>query len=121
MAWERRDSRTYYYRSVRHGSRVRKIYCGTGLAGQRAAKDEAASRAKRQAEALAWVTEKIELDVVVALSEQAHAGCQLLAAAVLLASGLHSPARHTWRTWYVAKRAIRNAAKGTNCEAVPSS
>ena len=37
MAWERRGSRTYYYRCVREGDRVRKVYVGTGPAAHQAA------------------------------------------------------------------------------------
>ena len=37
MAWERRGSKSYYYRSVRENGRVRKVYVGTGLVARQAA------------------------------------------------------------------------------------
>ena len=37
MSWERRGGRNYFYRSVREGDRVRKVYVGTGPAANQAA------------------------------------------------------------------------------------
>ena len=34
MAWEKRGNRMYFYKSVRYGKRVRKIYFGGGVLGQ---------------------------------------------------------------------------------------
>ena len=54
MAWERRKrGGMYYYRSVRVNGRVRKIYCGGGLAGQAAAALDASARRERGLQAVA--------------------------------------------------------------------
>lgn len=49
MAWEKRPSGLFFYLGVKREGRVIKSYCGTGLAGQLAAKTVAAERARRQA------------------------------------------------------------------------
>lgn len=62
MSWEQRRGRSYYYRKVREGGRVRSKYVGTGIVAQICAGDDdakrrdratqrAADRATRQAEA----------------------------------------------------------------------
>jgi hypothetical protein len=62
MGWEQRRGRSYYYRKVREGGRVRSKYVGSGLVAQICAGDDgnkrrdraakhAADRATRQAEA----------------------------------------------------------------------
>jgi hypothetical protein len=49
MAWEKRGSKTYFYRSVRWNGRVQKVYYGAGPAGQFAASVVALRRAKKDA------------------------------------------------------------------------
>ena len=49
MAWERRGSKSYYYRSVREHGRVRKVYVGSGpVARQAAAADQEHALADRR-------------------------------------------------------------------------
>jgi hypothetical protein len=54
MAWETRkgSSNKYYYRSVRVGSRVKKVYLGRGIDAQRTAMSAEDARGQRQAEKL---------------------------------------------------------------------
>ena len=54
MAWEQRGTKGYYYRSVRHGSRVTKTYLGTGVLGELAEFLDAEERAERQEKAAEW-------------------------------------------------------------------
>jgi hypothetical protein len=50
LAWEKQGPRAYYYRSERVGDTVRRVYVGTGEAARRAAAEDAAAKAKRQAD-----------------------------------------------------------------------
>ena len=47
MAWERRGNRSYYYRSVRSGTRVTKEYVGGGRAASLIAQLEGIEREQR--------------------------------------------------------------------------
>ncbi|MEQ8788444.1 MAG: hypothetical protein RIC55_19190 [Pirellulaceae bacterium] len=48
MAWERRGNHRYYYRSVRNGTKVKKIYLGCGRAAELAAQEFDAARKRRK-------------------------------------------------------------------------
>ena len=50
MAWEKRGRRRYYFRSVREGTVVRKLYFGCGLRAQQAAAEDAEVKARRAAD-----------------------------------------------------------------------
>jgi hypothetical protein len=64
MAWETTDGRRYYYRSVRRGDKVQKVYLGTGIFGEFAARwDEE----KRERQAAKREREQTELDRLEAL------------------------------------------------------
>ena len=54
MAWETRkgSSNKYYYRSVRVGSRIKKVYLGRGIDAQSTAMSAEDARGRRQAEKL---------------------------------------------------------------------
>jgi hypothetical protein len=64
MAWAHRTSGSYYYRSVRQGSRVTKTYLGTGLIGRLAAELDAEERAERQAKAEAWQQARKDMEAL---------------------------------------------------------
>jgi hypothetical protein len=96
MSWEQRRGRSYLYRKVREGGRVRSKYLGTGLLAQMSAEEDdekrrqhsiqrTAARAARQAEA--------QIDRQLASVESAIAA---LTQAALSAAGYH---RHKgqWR------------------------
>jgi hypothetical protein len=50
MALEKRDGNLYYYRSVRRGDEVRKVYVGTGEIARLAHERDVMDRAAREAE-----------------------------------------------------------------------
>ena len=96
MGWEQKRGRSYYYRKVRVGGRVRSQYVGSGMLGQLCAADDAnqrrergvkraADRAVRQAEA--------QIDHQLADAESA---LRELTQATLVAAGCHRH-RGQWR------------------------
>lgn len=97
MAWEQRGDRTYFYRSVRVGTRVIKEYAGGGLAGiladefdaeQREARQQAEARRRQQR--ARWA----DLD-----REAAALGmfADVLSTAALVEAGYHRHDRGEWR------------------------
>jgi crotonobetainyl-CoA:carnitine CoA-transferase CaiB-like acyl-CoA transferase len=86
---ERRDGNLYYYRSVRDGQRIRKVYVGAGKLARIVAEGDILRRTAREAERK---REKAELErlktlatPVLELSEAA----EVLAHAHLIAAGYH--------------------------------
>jgi hypothetical protein len=106
MAWEKYGRRRYYYRSVRRGGKVNKVYYGAGPAGQLAAAVDTLRRAEQRAEANARKAQKDRLDAAVTLTRDLSGGCEVLAAATLLTAGYHRPSRHPWRIWRDGRRAL---------------
>jgi hypothetical protein len=89
MTLERRDGRTYYYRSVRDGDKVRKVYLGAGELARIAHERETMRRAleehrreeeRRELERLeALAAPVLELDHAAGVLVRAHlivAGCR---------------------------------------------
>ncbi|MFO0881778.1 MAG: hypothetical protein U0840_31150 [Gemmataceae bacterium] len=109
MAWERRRNRTYLYRSVREGNKVRKVYLGSRPGAQQAAE---ADRRRRQERQLLKETESLELLRLEAVSAEAlrlENFTHLLAEAALLAIGLRRLNRRPWRPWHDGRKAITAA------------
>jgi hypothetical protein len=97
MAWERRGSQTYYYRSVRRNGRVTKDYLGTGPLAALYAAADAERQAQYQAEAAAWRQEQAALD---ALDQQIDAWWDMstvLLKMTLYAEGYYQHDRGAWR------------------------
>jgi hypothetical protein len=93
---ERRDGRPYYYRSVRDGEAVRKVYVASGELAQTLAHADEAIRHQREEERR-WEREKLErLEALAAPLEELSEAAGLLARAHLVAAGCH---RHNgeWR------------------------
>jgi len=111
MGWERRHAgrQSYFYKSVRAGKRVKKVYLGCGAVGEAAAEGEAARRQQSQDDALAWIAKKTRLESLVALEKSYMEVCGLLADATLLVAGFHRAKRSAWRPWYVARNTIGRA------------
>src|SRR5687767_8129111 len=106
MAWVKRGERSYFYRSVRSQGRVTKEYYGTGPAGQLAANADALRQAERRAAAEDRRAAQDRLNAALTLTRDLSRGCELLAAATLLAAGYHRPSRHAWRIWRHGRRTI---------------
>ena len=105
MAWEKRENgKRYYYRSVRDGRKVRRVYCGTGLVGQLMSDIDDHCRAQRVAHNRTRQEQEARIEAVVALGQQLQAECVLLGEAVLLSFGFHRPNRVPWRRWNAAHK-----------------
>jgi hypothetical protein len=96
MAWEKRGGKLYYYRSVRRGDKVQKVYLGTGIFGELAARRDEEKR-ERQAAKRDYVHKELErLEALAAPVLELDEVADVLAWAHLVASGCH---RHKgeWR------------------------
>src|SRR4051794_41018110 len=109
VAWEKRGTASYYYRSVREGGRVRRRYAGTGLVGRFAAASDALRRQRRRDDAGASRAAPGRPEAATALSRDLGQLCDRLAAAALYAAGYHRPSRHAWRIWRHGRRVLRVA------------
>jgi hypothetical protein len=109
MAWEAHGNRKYFYRSVWHEGRVKKLYYGAGPLGQLAANADALRRAEAKAIQEARRAHADRLDIAQELTRTLSQGCALLVAATLLAAGYHRPGRHSWRRWRNGRRALKQA------------
>lgn len=116
MAWEKRDNRTYYYRTIHREGKVTKQYFGNGAVGRFAANVDALRRAERQAGEEVRQRKKDRLEAAVTLTCELNEACKLLASATLLAAGFHRPLRHQWRRWYRGKKEIRQSCRATRGE-----
>jgi hypothetical protein len=111
MAWERRETRTYYYRSVRTNGQVTKEYVGTGLLAELAAAADAERQAQRQADAGTWRQARTDLET---LDAQVNAWWNVgavLIKAVLYTEGYYRHDRGTWR-----KRAADGRGKAAHSQ-----
>ena len=89
MTLERRDGRLYYYRSVRDGERVRKVYVGSGefaricsetdilrRTGRRAQRERERAELERLKDLVAPLEEFSEAAEVLVIAHLVNAGCR---------------------------------------------
>jgi hypothetical protein len=89
MAWCERGQRKYFYRSKRINGKPRRLYLGSGAAGERAARQDEQRRRERRAADAAWEAELAELREIDALVERFCRMTDLLLAAALMAANYH--------------------------------
>lgn len=89
MTLEHRDGNLYYYRSVRAGEKVRKIYEGSGELARIAHEREILNRALREHERRESASELERLEALAAPVEELSEAVEILARAHLIASGYH--------------------------------
>ena len=102
MGWEQRRGRSYYYRKVRAGGRVRSEYIGSGIVAQICAGDDEDKRRDRAAKCAAErATRQAETEVDRQLAD-AESALTAMTHATLYAAGCH---RHNgqWRKKRYAK------------------
>ena len=96
MTLERRDGRLYYYRSVRDGERVRKVYVGAGEVARICSETDILRRTSRRTQR---ERERVELERLkgrVALVEELSDVAKVLAIAHLVDGG-HRKHGGEWR------------------------
>ena len=116
MAWEQRGTKQYYYRSVRHGSRVTRTYIASGTFGMLAEFLDAEEQAERQAKAEAWRQARRDME---ALDAQFSAWWDTGSAvidATLTAAGYYRHHRGDWRKRAEPERNSSAAQQGEQGE-----
>jgi hypothetical protein len=89
MGWEQRRGRSYYYRKLREGGRVRSKYVGTGMLAQICAEDDNDKRRDRQAKHAAdHATRQAEAEIDRQLAD-AESALAAMIHATLFAAGYH--------------------------------
>jgi hypothetical protein len=97
MGWKPIKGRSYFYRSVREGDRVRSEYVGAGETASLVALLIASERDQKEAERQAWKAERDQAD---AEERELADWCdriEALASAVMVAAEYHRHHRGEWR------------------------
>lgn len=89
MALEKRNGNLYYYRSVRDGKKVRKIYVGAGDVARIAHETDILRRTGRKAQRDHQRRELERLEELAAPLAEVSEAAEVLARAHLIASGCH--------------------------------
>ena len=96
MGWEERCGRSYYYRSVREGKRVRKEYVGGGALGQIAAQLDELKRLQRKEEEASCKEERERIERSAVFLRELEEAAEILTRAQLLVAGFHTR-KGEWR------------------------
>jgi hypothetical protein len=97
MGWEDRGGcGPYYYRSVRRGDHVQKVYRGGGVLGQIAALRDELGGLQREEEAAHWRKERLRVEEDMAFLNELEEAAKVLTTASLIVSGYHC-CKGTWR------------------------
>ncbi len=96
MALEKRSGNLYYYRSIRRGGQVHKVYVGAGELARNAHERQLMNRAAEGHRRGAERAERERLEALVAPVAEISEAAEVLARAHLIAAGCH---RHKgeWR------------------------
>jgi hypothetical protein len=96
VALERRDGNLYYYRSIRDGEKVRKVYVGAGEIARISHEADILRRTDREAERKREKAERERLEALAAPVLELSEAAGILVRAHLIANGCH---RHKgeWR------------------------
>jgi hypothetical protein len=99
MGWYKRGTKRYYFRSVRDGDTVGKIYFGAGPVAEMAAQADRIKQYEKQREHELWKQQQALIEDAVHAYEELHEGADLLRDAELLTAGFHRWDRHQWQGW----------------------
>ncbi len=96
MALETRDGNLYYYRHVRDGDRVRKVYVGSGELARIAYEQDLIKRAAEEHKRKEEREEREKLETLVSSVEELSEVAEIITRAYLIASGYRRYQGH-WR------------------------
>ena len=108
MGWFKRDTKRYYFRSVRDGDAVRKIYFGAGPVAEMAAQADRIKQYEKQRERELWQQQQALIDAAVNEYERLHEGAELLRDAELHTAGFHRWDRHRWQGWVDGRKVMQS-------------
>jgi hypothetical protein len=89
VALEKRGGNLYYYRSVRDGEKVRKVYAGAGELARIASEGDVLRRTARETEREIHAAELERLETLAAPVLELSEAAEILARAHLIAAGCH--------------------------------
>jgi hypothetical protein len=89
VALERRDDNLYYYRSVRDGEKIRRVYVGAGEFARIFAEGEILRRTSRKAQREREKAELERLEDLIAPVEELSGAAEVLVRSHLVAAGYH--------------------------------
>ena len=97
MGWKQINGRSYYYRSIREGGRVRSEYVGAGEAASLVALLVASDRDQKKTERQDWKAERDQADAEDRELAEWCDGVEAVAEAVMILAGYHRHHRGEWR------------------------
>jgi len=89
VAWEQRGNTRYYYKSVRDGASVKKVYLGRDSRAEVAQLQAAEIRSRREAELATLVDLETQLGPLDAAMDQLDAGLADLTSAFMMIKGFY--------------------------------
>lgn len=89
MSWERRGKGRHYYRTVRQNGHRKRIYVGSGAAGEAAAREDVLRREQLVKARVKLAAIKAKLAAAELAQDELSAWTKILAKAVMLLGGQH--------------------------------
>ena len=107
MGWYKRGAKRYYFRSIRNGTSVEKLYFGSGPVAELAARADALKQHEQEESRQHWKQDKALIEDACHAFDELDRRCDLLRDAMCLAAGFHRPSLHKWRPWLRGKRILK--------------
>ena len=96
MGWDKKGARAYYYRTVREGGKVRKVYVGQGRQAEELAREVEHRRLERQAEREARQRDQAQVLLAEQMLAELRALTEVLVRLTMDAAGYHQH-KGQWR------------------------
>lgn len=109
MGWHKRGTRRYYFRSLRDGNTIRKVYFGFGPIAEMAARADRTKQFEKQREHELWKQQQVLIEAAVDEYEKLEAGADLLKDAEFHTAGFHRWDRHAWQGWIDGREVMQQS------------